>query len=72
MTQCPAPICLGCVHFHHGSDRDYTCAAYPDGIPRCILESRVDHRHVFIGDRGIRFAPIDQEAIDHAGRRFDV
>ncbi|MCB9731990.1 MAG: hypothetical protein H6745_05080 [Deltaproteobacteria bacterium] len=34
-----------------------TCAAFPDGIPLAIQQSRADHREPFEGDRGLRFQP---------------
>lgn len=72
MTTFVAPICLGCTRF----DREYKgygykCAAFPDGIPDSIIESRVDHREPVDGDRGIRFTPIEDEDAAYAEELFN-
>jgi hypothetical protein len=72
MTSLGMPICLGCTHYqrsHQGYG--FRCAAFPDGIPDAIIESRTDHRLAFVGDRGIRFEPIDDEAAAYAEELFN-
>lgn len=44
-------ICHQCVH----REGLYTCAAFPDGIPREILVGDTLHTRPFAGDRGIQF-----------------
>jgi hypothetical protein len=36
---------------------DYTCAAFPDGIPGIIADSGSDHTEHVEGDHGIKFEP---------------
>jgi hypothetical protein len=51
-----SPVCEDCRHrigHHHLS-----CDAFPDRIPREIWNGRHDHRTPFLGDNGIRFAPM--------------
>ena len=47
--------CHRCKHFW-GIDK---CDAFPDGIPRRVVEGEHDHRKPYKGDRGIRFEPVD-------------
>lgn len=44
------------------SRRRMTCRAYPDGIPAIILRGEHDHRTPFVGDHGVRFEPVDEDA----------
>lgn len=44
------PNCWDCKHIH----ADYTCEAFPDGIPAVIALGNPHTRAVF-GDKGIRF-----------------
>jgi hypothetical protein len=51
-----APMCMSCRHYDRSDEaEEITCSAYPDGIPELILESEVDHRYPYRGDRGITF-----------------
>ena len=34
---------------------DWSCSAFPSGIPEEITEERFDHRKAWEGDQGIRF-----------------
>jgi len=52
MTQI-IPQCLGCKHFHN--DKEFTCEAFPKGIPEKIIINEIDHRISYTGDHGIRF-----------------
>ena len=54
-----APLCAACRHLRSASGRRLTCDAFPLGIPRAILDGRVDHRVPYPGDDGLRFAPAD-------------
>lgn len=54
MTSLVAPICYACQHLDHRPGR-MRCAAYPKGVPRDIMFSRVDHRQPVKGDGGIVF-----------------
>jgi len=64
------PICIRCAHFHRDAPTGITCHAFPDaaagGIPDAILETRHDHHRPFLGDRGIRFHPKDEQAHEDA------
>lgn len=56
MTSFATPICVGCKALR--GDLVYPkCAAYPEGIPREIQLSDVDHRQPHANDHGIRFTP---------------
>jgi hypothetical protein len=68
MTSLAPPICVGCVH--RISERGWSCTAYPNGIPDEIIRSKVDHRQPHIGDHGIRFEPVDDEAAEFASLLF--
>ncbi len=48
------PSCLDCIHKHPAAD---TCAAFPNGIPQLIKTGQHDHKTLYIGDGGIRYAP---------------
>ena len=58
---CPAmsrplvgPLCMGCRHIR----ADWTCTAFPKGIPPVIyLDRGVDHTRPVKGDRGIQYEP---------------
>lgn len=52
------PQCARCKHRHPG--KDWTCEAFPDGIPRKVWLNELDHRKAVKGDHGIRFEP-DEE-----------
>lgn len=45
-------MCNECKHNH----RDFTCDAFPKGIPRDIVR-RKEHDTPYPGDNGIRFEP---------------
>lgn len=47
-----APICMFCYHLQKDK---FTCRAYPNGIPKEILGSVVDHRKSYKDDNGIQF-----------------
>jgi hypothetical protein len=51
-----------------GKDR---CGAFPDGIPRPILDNEADHRKPFDGDRGIRFEPRSENSTIYAEMVFE-
>jgi len=52
MTQI-SPLCLDCMHFHN--DEEFTCNAFPKGIPEKIILNEIDHRVSYTGDNGITF-----------------
>ena len=60
----PAPMCFSCKHFARGAE--FTCAAYPAGIPAEITESRLDNRNPWKGDHGIQFELSDPERPNYA------
>lgn len=43
--------CAFCTHYFAGK---LQCTAYPEGIPKAILEGDADHRLPYPGDHGIR------------------
>lgn len=70
MTSQIPPICSGCQHLI-GDLRDPKCAAFPAGVPWPILLSQADHRKAYPDDRGIKFAPKDEDAAEYAALVFD-
>lgn len=56
MTTIPAPICVGCKHLRRGGAK-MACTAFPEGIPREIIESEKDHRKPYPGDDHVRYDP---------------
>lgn len=57
MTTVGMPICMECTHLNKDRRGVFSCAAFPDGIPTAIVESRFDHQQPMEGDHGIRFTP---------------
>ncbi len=45
--------CFGCQHWLQG---DF-CEAFPQGIPRVILDGTNQHRDAVPGDQGLRYTP---------------
>ena len=37
---------------------DWSCEAYPDGIPEEIFNGEVDHKEPYKGDHGIQFEKV--------------
>lgn len=48
-------LCTICKH----RNLDWTCKAYPKGIPEEIFNNEVDHRKPYKGDNGITYEVID-------------
>lgn len=55
-----ASQCMTCVHRRE----DFTCDAFPEGIPENVLLTKRDHRDAIRGDNGVRWEPRD-ETDDH-------
>ena len=49
-----ASQCMFCKHFQP----DWTCAAFPKGIPETVVMNEADHRKPIDGDHGVQFEPI--------------
>ena len=50
----PESPCFPCRNYL----REHTCKAFPDGIPREILDGEVKHTKPYPGDHGIQFEPL--------------
>ena len=59
MEMIQVPQCSNCTRLDKNSD-DFTCAAFPDGVPDDILTNFRTHVEPYPGDNGIRFDPIDK------------
>jgi hypothetical protein len=56
------PLCMRCKHLIEDPEFEgYRCEAYPDGIPHWIINTKLEHRIPFPGDRGIQFEPIESQ-----------
>lgn len=49
------PVCMWCSRFD--PDGDFVCAAYPEGIPKGILEGAERHDEPRQGDHGLQWSP---------------
>ena len=61
MSYGPVSQCGVCVRFvspfaSPDFDAGPTCAAFPDGIPKRVLDNTLDHRSAVDGDRGLRWS----------------
>ncbi|NUP99347.1 MAG: hypothetical protein HUU35_05770, partial [Armatimonadetes bacterium] len=57
-------LCFYCRHRGQKGPNGLTCAAFPDGIPRAIIDFSADHRQPFDGDQGIQFEMRDDAPLD--------
>jgi hypothetical protein len=48
-------LCSTCKH----RNLDWTCKAYPEGIPEEIFNGEIDHRKPYKGDNGIIYEMIE-------------
>lgn len=53
-----APMCMNCKNKRTGA---LSCTAFPDGIPKKIIRSELDHRKPVKGDHGILYDPISSD-----------
>lgn len=51
------PQCIHCKNLYNKKIRldPIKCVAYPDGVPWEILTNKVDHKHTYLNDNGIRY-----------------
>ena len=49
--------CINCARYKD----TLKCEAFPNGIPKAILEGWQSHTSPFKGDNGVRFKPIEVE-----------
>jgi hypothetical protein len=68
LTTVIMPICLECVHYRDEDQVNFSCDAYPNGIPKEIVESRADHTKPINGDHGVYFKPKYPDKVgEHTG-----
>lgn len=58
MTVPNAPECLFCTRYHRDDLENFTCDAFPEGIPEAIILSEVKHRTSIPGDHGLTFEAV--------------
>ena len=61
----PVPFCLHCIHYHEEDFENFSCDAFPDGIPEDIVMCEFDHNTPYPNsknptDNGIQFEPIEE------------
>jgi len=61
-----------CRRCRHLRSANWTCAAFPAGIPALILRGRFDHAIAYPGDNGVRFDPLPGEASPFEGITSDA
>ena len=47
--------CADCANFEGPYRTGYHCQAFPNGIPKAILDGLFDHEMPYPGDHGVRF-----------------
>lgn len=52
--------CLRCKHYKP-NEYGFACPAFPEGIPKEIIDLDFDHRNPWPGDGGIRWEPKDRD-----------
>ena len=52
------PPCATCARFNRDIRSKDVCEAFPNGIPKDILEAKNDHRQAVAGDGGLRWSPV--------------
>ena len=62
----PISQCVYCKRLR----KDWTCKAFPDGIPDEVAASEVDHREPYPGDNGVHFEPTDRESAEIVDQLF--
>ena len=53
-----------CASCRNKTDNAPTCLAFPNGIPRAILDAEVRHTIPYPGDNGVQYAPDDEKLAD--------
>ena len=52
------PVCAKCSRYHYTDIEHECCDAFPEGIPKVVLEDGHDHLTPIEGDHGLLFNPL--------------
>ncbi|MCD8007358.1 MAG: hypothetical protein LUF68_00160 [Clostridiales bacterium] len=67
------PQCLDCENFiQNNPGKEFTCKAFPNGIPDDIFWNKILHSEHIDGDHGIIFVPVDKADETACGKEMSL
>lgn len=69
MTVVLAPMCMWCSR---KNPENWTCEAFPGGIPDDIFTNEFDHRKNHVNDNDLTFDPMDADAAATVEERWNT